>query len=381
MGRFEKFDVGQLHRRSAPSATSTASQWLAVACDSHRCLKLYVMPRKVGDMTDTLFLTSAEVADLADPADYVDAVREGYRQVGEGAPAEPRTKLVNADPPGMLTTYAAVLPETGAMGGYMYSAGFGAGDAWFMTPLFDAESGEPLALLDGASMNPFKTGATGAVGVDALARENATEVAIIGSGAQARGQFRATATVREFEAGRVFSPTEANREAFAEEMTEDHGFPVEAVDSSAAALADADVVITATNASDPVIDDADLEPGTHVTAMGQYSKGKNELPPETVARARYVLDLRDRATQDAGSFLAAHEAGLVDEDDVDAELGEVVAGNAVGRTGNEEITVFDSGGTGIETTAAAYMLYERARDADRGRTISFAPASEALTGR
>lgn len=101
-------------------------------------------------MTATLFLTSDEISGLATPAEYVAAVREGYRQRGEGAPAEPRTKLFNREPPGMLTTYAAVLPETGAMGGYMYSAGFGAEDAWFMTPLFDAQSGEPLALLDGA---------------------------------------------------------------------------------------------------------------------------------------------------------------------------------------------------------------------------------------
>jgi len=76
-------------------------------------------------MTDTLFLTSADVDDLAEPADYVAVVRDAYRQIGEGAPAEPRTKLLNREPPGMLTTYAAVLPETGAMGGYTYSAGFG----------------------------------------------------------------------------------------------------------------------------------------------------------------------------------------------------------------------------------------------------------------
>lgn len=332
-------------------------------------------------MTDALFLTSSEVDDLAEPAEYVDAVRDAYRQVGEGAAAEPRTKLINREPPGMLTTYAAVLPETGAMGGYTYSAGFGERDAWFMTPLFDAESGEPLALLDGASMNPFKTGAAGAVGVDALARENATELAVIGSGSQARGQLKATATVREFEVARVYSPTPASREEFAEEMTKVLDVPVEAVDSSTAALADADVVITATNASEPVIDDADIEPGTHITAMGQYTPTKNELPAETVARATYVPDLRDRATRDAGSFIAALEAGLIDEGHVHAALGDVVAGTEPGRTSDEEVTIFDSGGTGIETAAAAYMLYERAAEKGRGTPIEFAPASEALTGR
>ena len=333
-------------------------------------------------MTDALFLTSGDVDDLAEPADYVAAVRDAYRQVGEGAPAEPRTKLVNRDPPGMLTAYTAVLPETGAMGGYTYSAGFGAEDAWFMTPLFDAESGAPLALLDGASMNPFKTGAAGAVAVDALAREDATEIAVIGSGAQARGQLATTATVRDFEAVRVFSPTAENREAFAAEFRDRIDADVSAVESASAALSGADVVITATTASDPVIDDADVEPGTHVTAMGQYHPEKNELPPELVARATYVPDLRARATQDAGSFLAAVEAGLVDaESGVAAELGEVVAGDHPGRTSDDEVTVFDSGGTGIETTAAAHMLYKRASEADRGEPIEFAPASEALTGK
>ncbi|OYR70716.1 ornithine cyclodeaminase, partial [Halorubrum sp. E3] len=299
-------------------------------------------------MTDALFLTSAEVDDLAEPADYVAVVRDAYRQIGEGAPAEPRTKLFNRDPPGMFTTYAALLPETGAMGGYSYSAGFGAGDAWFMTPLFDAESGEPLALLDGASMNPFKTGAAGAVAVDALARDDATDIAVIGSGAQARGQVATTATVREFEAVRVFSPTPERRESFAADFDERLDADVSPVESAGDALAGADVVITATTASDPVVDDADVEPGTHVTAMGQYHPKKNELPPELVARATYVPDLRARAAQDAGSFLAAVEAGLIPEGEgIAADLGEVVAGDHPGRTSDDEVTVFDSGGTGV----------------------------------
>ncbi|MCU4741494.1 ornithine cyclodeaminase family protein [Natronoglomus mannanivorans] len=332
-------------------------------------------------MTETLFLTSDDVSDLAPPAAYVDAVREGYRQRGEGAPAEPRQTFVRSDPGGMLTNYAALLPDTGVMGGYMYAAGFGAGDAWFMTPLFDAESGEPLALLDGASMNPFKTGAAGAVAVDTLAREDATTLAVIGSGAQARGQLRTTATVREFTDVRVYSPTRENREAFADEFDEELEASVEAVGSSTAAVSSADVVITATTASDPVVACDDLEPGTHVTAMGQYHPKKRELDVATIERATYVPDLRKRATSDAGSFLAALEAGAVTEDHVHAELGEVVAGEASGRTSADELTVFDSGGTGIETVAGAYMLYERALEEGLGTKISFAPASEALTGR
>ncbi|WP_410767182.1 ornithine cyclodeaminase family protein [Haloferax sp. DFSO60] len=331
-------------------------------------------------MTNTRFLTSADVDGLATPVEYVDAVREGYRQHGEGAPAEPRTKLLNRDPPGMFTTYAAVLPDTGAMGGYMYSAGFGAEDAWFMTPLFDAESGEPLALLDGASMNPFKTGAAGAVAADELARDDASTVALIGSGAQARGQLRALATVRDLESVWVYSPTKENREQFAGEMDRVLDASVAAVASSGAAVEGADIVVTATTAAEPVFDGDLLEPGTHVTAMGQYHPDKRELDATTIERAKYVPDLRERALMDAGSFLLAREEGVVDDDHIYAELGEVVAGTVVGREDDEEITVFDSGGTGIETVAAAYMLYEKARAEELGTTIDFSPASESLTG-
>ncbi len=332
-------------------------------------------------MAQALFLSSSDVDGVASPAEFVDAVREGYRQHGEGAPARPRTRLLRGDPPGMLTDYAAVLPETGVMGGYMYAAGFGEQDAWFMTPLFDAESGEPLAVLDGASMNPFKTGATGAVGVDALARDDAETLAVIGSGAQARGQLRATATVRDFERVDVFSPTREHRESFATEMDDLLAPTVRPVESSAAAVEGADVVITATNASQPVFDGNRLEAGTHVTAMGQYNAEKRELDTTTIERATYVPDLRERIEIDAGSFIHAVEVGVVDESHVHAELGEVVAGTVEGRSSADEITVFDSGGTGIETVAGGALVYDRALDAGLGTEIEFSPASEALTGR
>ena len=328
--------------------------------------------------TETLYLTSEDVAGLATPAEYVEAVREGYGQRGRGAPAEPRTRLDGSDPPGMLTGYFAILPETGAMGGYTYAAGFGAVDAHFFLPLFDAESGAPLALLDGASLNPFKTGATGAVGVDALAREEVSTLGLVGSGSQARGQLLATATVREFETVDVYSPTAASRESFAREMDERLDASVRAVESSREAIAGADVVITATTASDPVFDCADLDDGAHVTAMGQYHPEKREVDAETVARATYVPDLRGRVTQDAGAYIAAREAGAIGADHVHAELGEVVAGEAPGRRSDSEVTLFDSGGTGIETVAAAHMLYGKARAAGLGETIEMFPASEAM---
>ncbi len=332
-------------------------------------------------MTEVTFLRSDELASLATPADYVDAVRDGYRQRGEGAPAEPRTRLDSADPQGFLTGYLAILPDTGAMGGYTYAAGFGGEDAHFVLPLYDAESGDPLAVIDGASLNPFKTGATGAVAVDELARDDASTLGLLGSGAQARGQLRATATVRELDTVRVFSPTAEHRESFAAEMDAELDATVTAVEDSAGAVEGADVVITATNSSEPTFDGNLLADGTHVSAIGQYHPERREVDATTVARSTYVPDLRARLEQDAGAYVQALAEGVIDDDHVHAELGEVVADEAPGRQSADEITMFDSGGTAIETVAAAYMLYERAVEEGLGEPIEFAPASQALTGR
>lgn len=330
-------------------------------------------------MTTVRVLHSDDLTGLATPAEYVEAVRAGYRQRGEGAPAEPRTLLEHADPPGVLTGYLAVLPETGAMGGYTYAAGFAEGDAHFMLPLFDAKTGSPLALLDGASLNPYKTGAVGAVGTDALARRDATELAIIGSGTQARGQLLATATVRDLDRIVVYSPTPEHRRQFAAEMSDRVESPIEPVETAGAAVSGADIVVTATTATEPVFDGDRLAPGTHVTAVGQYHPERRELDAETIARSTYVPDLCARVDQDAGSYLAARDRGAISDDHVYAELGDIVAGNMPGRTG-EEITVFDSGGTAIETVAAGMLLYEKAVAAGLGETIELAPASEAMLG-
>jgi alanine dehydrogenase len=127
-----------------------------------------------------------------------------------------------------------------------------------------------------------------------------------------------------------------------------------------------------------VFDGEHLADGAHVTAMGQYHPERREVDDATVERSVYVPDLRDRAFQDAGSFLHALDAGVVDEDHVHAELGEVVDGDAPGRTAEDDVTLFDSGGTGIETVAAGALLVERAREAGVGVELPFTPASEAF---
>jgi len=324
------------------------------------------------------YLPSEALADLAGMPEYVDAVRAGYRERGEsGAPTEARTKLFHPEQDGMLMYYGALLPETGVMGTFSYVGEFADGDAWFLTFLADADTGDPLCLVDSPSVNPYKTGATGGVGVDALANADAATVGVIGSGLQAKGQLLATAIVRDLTDVRVYSPTPANRQAFAVELDARLDADVRAAGSAAEAVDAADVVITATRAIEPVVTWDDLSPGTHVTAMGQSHPERRELDSETVARSVYVPDHRGRAELASGELLLARQDGGVGDADVGAELGEVVAGTAAGRTSASDVTVFDSGGTGIETVAATYMIYRRAVAADHGVALSMTPGGAA----
>lgn len=328
-------------------------------------------------MTDVLFLTNDDVRGLAEPEEYVDVVRDAYRQHGEGAPTEPRTKLTTRNrPDAKFTGYLAILPGTGVMGGYVYSAAFSSIGANHVMTLFDFETGELLALMEGTYMNPLKTGAAGGVGVDTLSRSDASTVGVIGSGTQALGQVASIATVRNLDHVRVYSPTRANRRAFAEKLSEDLEMNATPVDSSREAVTDSDIVVTATKSDTPVFDGESLADGAHVNAIGQYWPHKREIDATTIRNAKYVPDLKKRAFQDAGAFLQALDEGVITEDHIYGELGEIVAEELPGRESEDEITLFDSGGTAIETVASAHLLYRKARERDRGTWLEFTPTSE-----
>lgn len=299
----------------------------------------------------------------------IEAIRAAYRERGDGAPTKPRTSLTGPSSAGHLKGYLSILPDAAIMGGYVYSAGFPGEGPRSVLPLFDAESGELLAIMNGSAINVVKTGAVGAVGTDALARDDATVIGLLGSGKQARGQLLAVSEVRDISRVKVYSPTTSNREEFTAEMDGEVGATVEAVPTSGDAVTGADVVVTATRSSSPVFDGDDLDPGTHVTAIGQYHPDKRELDTQTISDARYVPDLTERAFQDAGSLLVPLRAGEIPDNHVHAELGSILAGRVPGRQATDELTVFDSGGTALETVAAAKVVYEKAVDQDIGQPM------------
>lgn len=325
---------------------------------------------------EALYLSGDELADLAEPSEYVDAVKQGFAYRGNGAPATAPARIGGED--AVITSYTAVFPEWNVMGGYMYAVG---ADVWYTTPLFRADTGELLAILDGAVWNPLKTGAVAAVGTDYLARENASSVGIVGSAQIAKSSLSTITAVRDIETVDVYSPTVESREAFAEEVTETLGIDASPVGSSAEAISDVDIVIIATDAGSPVIDGENISKGTHINAMGA-AHPKREIDIETYRQVdKYVPDIRSRVfghsvqerQRSARGFLEAFDQNAVSENTIHGELGQLAAGNLPGRTNKNEVTLVDSVGTAIETVSAAHLLYQKATEAGLGSNIKNIP--------
>jgi ornithine cyclodeaminase len=235
--------------------------------------------------------------------------------------------------------------------------------------LFDGETGVLRALVDASAITATRTAAVSGVATRTLAREEARELAILGSGVQARSHLEAMAAARPFERARVWSRTAEHAAAFAAEA--EVSFPVEAVGSAEEAVRAADVVVTATSSPEPIVRRDWLAPGAHVNAVGSSIPTARELDADTVAASALFADARESMVNEGGDYLfAVREAGI-GPDHIRAELGEVLTGSGQGRLADNELTVFKSLGLAVEDLAAAEHVYARARAAGAGVSVPF----------
>src|SRR5690349_14419726 len=220
-------------------------------------------------------------------------------------------------------------------------------------------------LLDNGYLTAVRTAAAGAVAARWLAKQHAPNVAVIGAGEQARLQLQALAMVRKVERVTVWARNRANAEQFAADMSGQLRIACEVARDVHDALAKADIAITTTPATEPLVHAADLHPGLHITAVGSDAEHKNEIAPQALVAARYVCD-RVTQTRVLGELHHAIEAGAVDAAAPHAELGQIIAGQAQGRTRDSDITLCDLTGTGAQDTAIATLAVARARAANAG---------------
>ncbi len=225
--------------------------------------------------------------------------------------------------------------------------------------VLDAETGRPVALLDAEALTAIRTGAASGLATDLLARPDARVAAIFGAGAQARTQLEAVCAVRPIERALVFSRTREKAERLAAEMAARLGLEVRAVDAPEA-LREADVICTATTAVTPVFSADNVKPGAHLNGIGAYRPDMAEIPADLLLRARVVVDHRASCLEEAGDLLQPLEAGLFTEEQIYAEIGELVLGRKPGRTSAEEITVFKSVGNAVQDLAAAGFVVAEA---------------------
>jgi ornithine cyclodeaminase/alanine dehydrogenase-like protein (mu-crystallin family) len=239
--------------------------------------------------------------------------------------------------------------------------------------VFDAETGRATALLEGSSLTAIRTGAGSGAAIDLLARPDSRVVAVFGAGAQGRTQLEAACSVRKIEKAWVFDPSIDRAEAIVEEMAGKGPIPqnMRVANSSEQAISEADIVCTATTSSTPVFADADLKPGTHVSAIGSYTPEMQEVPAETVARALVVVDSRSATLAETGDLLRPMQAGLFGEEHIHAELGEIVLWRKAGRSSPDQITYFKSVGVAVQDAMAAQLALQNARKLGLGREVSF----------
>jgi ornithine cyclodeaminase/alanine dehydrogenase-like protein (mu-crystallin family) len=316
-------------------------------------------------------LDADQVRAAAPMPELLDAVEAAYRDVAAGrdrSPIRSRIALGNGDlllmpgvregGAGASVKLVTVMPDNAARGLPTIHAVV----AWF-----DAESGEPLAILDGATVTAMRTGAASGVSTRLMARADARVLTVFGVGAQAGWQVRAVLAARGIDEVRVFSRTPARREAFAAALAGELGPAVRvlAAPTAEAAVRDADVICCATTSSDPIFAAEWVGQGTHVSAVGSFRREMVELPPEIFARAGLVaVDSREAALEEAGDLITALERGLLGPDAF-VQVGAIDPGWAAMRD-PAAITVFKSVGLAIQDVAAAELVMANLGRGDGG---------------
>ena len=249
-----------------------------------------------------------------------------------------------------------------------YKLGLPSGNGLMM--LISTKTGIPQAiLLDNGYLTDVRTAAAGAIAAKYLSRENIETVGVIGAGGQARFQVRALKLVRNFKKVLVYSRSTERAKKYAEDMSAELGIEVEVADSAEMVVRNSDTVITTTPAKEPIIKAEWLHPGLHITAMGSDAEHKQELEAEVLVRAdKLVCDTKAQCAR-LGELHHALTRGLLTSDSSIIELGQLTSKELIGRENDEQITVCDLTGTGVQDTAIALFAYNEMKKRNLGLNV------------
>jgi ornithine cyclodeaminase len=324
----------------------------------------------------TLLISQREVPALLPMKECVDVMAETLRATGRGEAVLPLRSMVwLPDRSGLLGLMPAYLGSPRALGlkvvtvmpgnhGTEYDSHQG------VVLLFDVENGALLTVIDATSITAIRTAAVSGAATRLLAREDAGDLALLGSGVQARTHLEAMRAVRPLRRVRVWSRDPAHARVFAEAESRRGACPVEAVPDARAAVSGADLICTTTASREPVLQGDWIAPGAHINAVGACLAAARELDTRAVVRSRLYVDLRESALHEAGDFLIPKSEGAIREDHIVGELGEALLGRVPGRRSPEEITLFKSLGIAVEDVAAAHVIYRTALERGAGTSLT-----------
>lgn len=323
----------------------------------------------------TLVLTQAEIRALLSMSVCIDLVADVLTTLARGDAQNPLRSIVRLDGgDSLLALMPAALTSPPALGVKVIAVvpgnhGTELDSHQGIVALFDAVNGATRALLDATEITAIRTAAASGAATRVLAREDAGDLALLGSGTQARTHLEAMCCAREIRRVRVFSPKREERERFAARESEKHRVRVEVVDSARAAVEGADLVCTTTSSREPVLLGNWLAPGAHINAVGACFPTARELDTRAVRLARVFVDRRESALHEAGDLLIPMQAGEISAEHIAGELGDVLAGHIVGRRSSDEITLFKSLGIAVEDLATAHWLDREARQRGIGTLV------------
>jgi len=325
-----------------------------------------------------LILTHGEVEELLPMPECITVMEDALSALARGEMQQPMRMVVKPETAAgvmaMMPAYKSgedavyglkaicVFPENPGKGKDAHQGG---------VMLFSGETGELLALMNASAITAIRTAAVSAVATRLLAREDASELAIIGAGVQARSHLASMNCVRAIKRARVASRTLAHAQTFAADLQEQYAFPIEAMQDAQAAVTGADLIVTATTSREPVLNRGWISPGAHINAVGTYSRKAREVDTATMVAASLFVDRRESALNEAGDYLIAASEGAVGPDHIRAEIGEVLIGTHSGRGTSDEITLFKSLGIAVEDLAAASYLYRKAEQLQAGAWVEF----------
>jgi ornithine cyclodeaminase/alanine dehydrogenase len=323
-----------------------------------------------------LFLSRSDVESLITMREAVQAVEKAFLELHEGKAVCPKRLIISVDEHEGLAYYMpAYLSQTESLAikivtQYEENLKHGLPTTLASILLNDPKNGKPLALMEGTYITATRTGAASAVATKYLARKDSSVAGVIGTGGQARAQVQGLREILENLARiKVYDILPKRAEEFAHSVSRELSLTAEAVGTSKLCVENSDVMVLATTSRVPVLDGDWIGVGAHINSIGVVGPEGRELDDKTVKKAKIVVDTAEGALAETGDLIIPIKKGIISQNDIYAELHEIVGGKKLGRTSNDEITCWKAVGMALEDAAVAKLVYDKAKKEGIGKEV------------